>query len=188
MTTTKLTTTARDNHGNSYSVLLEDGPLGVIIKIDGTPGQWYLSGDMRALEVISIDHGQNWDCVNFADVAAAAFDALSTHHAETCDCRTCVEDRDHAAAEAEAAEAVRRQALEDAKATAMVKARNLRRSIHRAQVDAIELAGSTSISLTELLADLAKAKDSAAAIMVLLDPALRAANAAGLSPARGPLG
>lgn len=70
MTTRKLTTTARDNHGHTYDVEIQTGDNGKpIVKILGTPGQWYYKSlGAYAYDTIALDFGQNWNCINFDEV------------------------------------------------------------------------------------------------------------------------
>jgi len=71
----KLNTKAIDNHGNRYDVELQtrenDKP---VLRILGTPGGWYLNGlqNKTLRDVISIDHGQGWDCINLQEILAEA--------------------------------------------------------------------------------------------------------------------
>ena len=75
----KLKTEALDNHGYRYAVWLlfdHSEPMGWkwILRIDGTPGSWYMStileGGIR--DKISIDYGQRWDCINFREIMQEA--------------------------------------------------------------------------------------------------------------------
>jgi hypothetical protein len=97
----KLTTKAKDNHGYEYDVYLymNNLPTGWVnpslindeefhnemcfkwvLRITGTPGGWYMStllgGDKYATahvgSTISIDFGQDWNCINFDEVLAEA--------------------------------------------------------------------------------------------------------------------
>ena len=60
------------DHRNDVSVL--NGPLGVIVRIEGTPGSWYFmsmadcrDGNRR----LSIDFGEKWDLDNTKEVIEA---------------------------------------------------------------------------------------------------------------------
>lgn len=81
MKTKTLTTKARDNYGHTYAVILveKDNQFGQgkkdwVLKIDGTPGQWYITtleeGGFR--NRIAIDLGQRWYCINLDAVMVEA--------------------------------------------------------------------------------------------------------------------
>ena len=75
----KLDQHALDNHGNEYEVALKNWCAGIVLSIEKTPGKWYLSTLMRHDgPIISIDNGQNWDCVNFRAVLNCALDHVFT--------------------------------------------------------------------------------------------------------------
>lgn len=76
-----LNTRAIDNHGHSYEVRLlrsdyEKIPS-LVLRILDTPGSWYLKTILGRdgfgppiRDKISIDFGQNWDCINMDQVMA----------------------------------------------------------------------------------------------------------------------
>ena len=86
MQTIDLTVQARDNHNCFYDISLQEAlrvgheKHDYVLRIHNTPGQWF----MTTLEgrpnptsnVISIDWGAKWDCINFAQVMDAALEAL----------------------------------------------------------------------------------------------------------------
>lgn len=79
--TTKLPVKAKDNHGHSYDVVINhDGFRGdkkPVLKIVGTPGSWYMyTLKNHHGNTISIDYGQNWDCINFNEIYKAAMKQL----------------------------------------------------------------------------------------------------------------
>lgn len=97
METKTLKVKALDNHGHKYPVELRferescglsrlpDGTMGKhrtnkwVLHITTTPGHWYMSTLLeedrhgRTMgKVISIDFGQNWNCINFDEVMKEA--------------------------------------------------------------------------------------------------------------------
>ena len=68
----QLNTRARDNHGHTYSTELTVGKLGLILKINGTPGQWYLDSlrSSGLANQIYLDFGQDWLCTNIGEIMA----------------------------------------------------------------------------------------------------------------------
>jgi len=77
MKTTKLTTKARDNHGNRYDVEIRqernhNGDLAWILDIVGTPASWYLNNLTGIKTRCAIDFGQDWYCENTGALIAEA--------------------------------------------------------------------------------------------------------------------
>lgn len=77
---------AKDNHGYSYDVAVinwSDRDANPILRIMGTPGSWYFSTlRNRAFPErtsISLDWGQNWDCINFDEILAAVTAELNVN-------------------------------------------------------------------------------------------------------------
>lgn len=69
---------AKDNHGYQYDVFLRPSeylPGETILCIDKTGAQWRLK-DLKPIPEIFIDLGQDWRCVNFLEVLAAAHKAI----------------------------------------------------------------------------------------------------------------
>jgi hypothetical protein len=78
---TRAITTDRNGTVYGYDVVLEpsrwDGDESLVLRIKDTPGSWYLSTlfgkdefsfSRPVGETISIDTGQNWDCINMGDI------------------------------------------------------------------------------------------------------------------------
>ena len=79
MKTTKLTTKARDNHGNRYDVEIREenrygrtGRPSLVLDIKETPGTWYLEDLASAANQTAIDYGQDWFCTNMHALRAEA--------------------------------------------------------------------------------------------------------------------
>lgn len=77
MQTYKLSTTVQDNHGYTYTTSLckRDGADEWVLRVDSTPGQWYMStlqgtrpfsSGYRVGDRMCIDWGQNWFVTGFA--------------------------------------------------------------------------------------------------------------------------
>lgn len=68
----QLTTQARDNHGYRYDVEIQDIDSKPVLRILGTPGGWFYTDVRNHGQIISLDFGQSWDCVNFDEVLREA--------------------------------------------------------------------------------------------------------------------
>jgi hypothetical protein len=84
-----LNTYAIDNYGNQYPVTLTPKEFhgeNAILRIEMTSGSWFLSTLWEYEHPqISIDHGQNWRCLNIQEVlqeARTLFDASAAVQAE----------------------------------------------------------------------------------------------------------
>jgi hypothetical protein len=66
---------AKDNYGHTYPVSLRMEPLGWVLRIEGTPGSWYMD-DLKGSREIAIDLGQNWICTNLDEIMAEAVSTL----------------------------------------------------------------------------------------------------------------
>ncbi len=83
MQTHKLNTTVQDNHGYTYTTSLykRDGADEWVLRVDNTPGHWYMStlqgtcpysSGRRVGDSMSIDWGQQWSVTGFAAALAEA--------------------------------------------------------------------------------------------------------------------
>lgn len=76
--TTKVRTSTRGGPEHEHPVMVLAGDLGYILRIDGTPGSWYLStlvSDKGVIvDAIAVDFGQGW---NAYGMRAAVCEALA---------------------------------------------------------------------------------------------------------------
>lgn len=72
----ELATKAKDNYGYTYDVVVTQAAQPMpILKIVNTPGSWYISTlRNHGSKIISLDWGQNWNCVNFDEIACELID------------------------------------------------------------------------------------------------------------------
>jgi hypothetical protein len=71
MTTTTLTTKARDNAGNEYEARIAMRNGRPVLAVAGTPGQWYLDTARGRLS-LAIDVAQDWWLANADELVAEA--------------------------------------------------------------------------------------------------------------------
>ncbi len=67
----KLTTQAKDNHGHSYDVTVQDRDGDRVLMVDGAPSGWSMDSIMEyTSSVIFFDSGQDWKCTNIQELLA----------------------------------------------------------------------------------------------------------------------
>lgn len=79
-----LTTKARDNHDRTYDVTIRPWGRGgnnkLVLDIVDTPGSWFLTTLLshydKSCKTISIDWGQNWECINFDEIMSEVLEVL----------------------------------------------------------------------------------------------------------------
>lgn len=73
-----LKTKALTSGGYEYPVTLRPDELGWVLRIESTGGSWYLDSLSNVKDILAIDYGQGWYCLNARDLINEANNYINT--------------------------------------------------------------------------------------------------------------